>query len=79
MGKKSRRNRQKNPEQFKKNQQNAIKKQNTECWYKTRAQGIYAPCARLLDPRARAHVERHFRDVIRKTTLVQQSVPLPPS
>ena len=30
MGKKSRRNRQKNPEQFKKNQQNAIKKQNTD-------------------------------------------------
>ena len=48
MGKKSRRNRQKNPEAFKKNQQNAIKKQNTECWYKTRAQGLNAPPLRYL-------------------------------
>ena len=43
MGKKSRRNRQKNPEQFKKNQENAIKKQNTECWCKTRAKSLYTP------------------------------------
>ena len=40
MGKKSRRNRQKNPEQFKKNQENAIKKEKIECWCKRRTQGV---------------------------------------
>ena len=46
MGKKSRRNRQKNPEAFKKSQQNAAKKEKMECWCKRRTQGeITSPFA----------------------------------
>ena len=73
MGKKSRRNRQKNPEAFKKNQQNAIKKQNTECDTKTRAQGIFSPSYCVLGQRRARFASGGLEGGIQKTTCVPPS------